>query len=373
MKLAFCLFKYFPFGGLQRDFLKIAKACEARGHEIHVITMSMEDKLPNTFNIHLLACKGFQNHQHCEGFAKQLKLLLEKSNYDIVIGFNKMPYLDLYYAADVCYQARTKKMRHIFYRLLPRYQTLVSLEKSIFEPGAKTKILYLAENQRQEYVDYYQTEQERFHLLSPGIEKKHITKSCAEEIRLQMRSLYNIHHDEFLLLMIGSGFKTKGLDRALISIASLPIQLRERCHFFIIGQDRAKQFIKLSHYLQINNQIKFLGGRHDVSNFLIAADLLLHPAYHETAGIVLLEALSCGLPILTVDICGYANHISQADAGIVLNSPFCQKTCNQQLLNMLTSSYRDTWRKNALAYAKETDLYNLAHHAVNFIEQLGKK
>ena len=37
MQLAFCLYKFFPFGGMQRDFLRIAQACQARGHAIREI------------------------------------------------------------------------------------------------------------------------------------------------------------------------------------------------------------------------------------------------------------------------------------------------------------------------------------------------
>jgi UDP-glucose:(heptosyl)LPS alpha-1,3-glucosyltransferase len=35
MRLAFVLYKYFPYGGLQRDALRIARACAARGHAVH--------------------------------------------------------------------------------------------------------------------------------------------------------------------------------------------------------------------------------------------------------------------------------------------------------------------------------------------------
>ena len=38
MQLAFVLYKYFPFGGLQRDFMRIALKCQARGHAIRVYT-----------------------------------------------------------------------------------------------------------------------------------------------------------------------------------------------------------------------------------------------------------------------------------------------------------------------------------------------
>ena len=58
--------------------------------------------------------------------------------------------------------------------------------------------------------------------------------------------------------------------------------------------------------------------------FLLAADLLLHPAYHENTGTILLEALVSGLPILTTDVCGYAHYVQEAKAGCVLTSPFQQ-------------------------------------------------
>lgn len=40
MIVAFCLYKYFPFGGLQRDFMRIAQTVAARGHHVRVYTQS---------------------------------------------------------------------------------------------------------------------------------------------------------------------------------------------------------------------------------------------------------------------------------------------------------------------------------------------
>ena len=41
MIVAFCLYKYFPFGGLQRDFMRIASTVAARGHHVRVYTQSV--------------------------------------------------------------------------------------------------------------------------------------------------------------------------------------------------------------------------------------------------------------------------------------------------------------------------------------------
>jgi hypothetical protein len=46
LKLAFCLFRYFPFGGVQRNFLRIAELCALRGHEAHLYTLRWDGPPP---------------------------------------------------------------------------------------------------------------------------------------------------------------------------------------------------------------------------------------------------------------------------------------------------------------------------------------
>lgn len=51
MIVAFCLYKYFPFGGLQRDFMRIASTVAARGHHVRVYTQSWEGDCPEAFEL----------------------------------------------------------------------------------------------------------------------------------------------------------------------------------------------------------------------------------------------------------------------------------------------------------------------------------
>ena len=52
LNLAFCLFKYFPFGGLQVDFMQISKICLDRGHKVDVYTISWNGEKPEGFLRH---------------------------------------------------------------------------------------------------------------------------------------------------------------------------------------------------------------------------------------------------------------------------------------------------------------------------------
>ncbi len=368
MKLAFCLFKYFPFGGLQRDFLRIARECARRGHEVDVFTMAWEGELESAISIHIISVTGVQNHVRAQQFVKQIQPKL--AHYDWVVGFNKMPLLDIYYAADTCYQGKIRRQRGAWYRLMPRYRHGVAYEKAVFAADVNTRILLLSEAQKTEFMHFYRTQSERFELLPPGIAKDRIAPANAVEIRNHVRQKLAIQTDEFLLLLVGSGFKTKGLDRALLAYAALPDELRNRSYIYVIGKDNPALFQRQAKKLGISSRLKFLGGRNDVADFLLAADILLHPAYNENTGTVLLEALASGLPVLTTDVCGYADYINEARAGRVLPSPFQQIEFNQALAAMLLSHERANWGKNALAFAEQADIYSLPEKAVDFIESL---
>src|SRR3990167_6682321 len=169
MKLAFCLFKYFPYGGLQRDFLRISQACKQRGHDVHVYTTEWQGDLEPGITLHLIKAKACQNHASNRVFAEQVQAELKKNPYDLVVGFNKLPGLDIYYAADVCYQSRINMQRSVFYRLLPRYRQLIKYEEAVFARGKATEIMMISSLQQPEFIHYYKTEFERFHLLTPGI------------------------------------------------------------------------------------------------------------------------------------------------------------------------------------------------------------
>lgn len=371
MRLVFCLFKYFPFGGLQRDFLRIAQESVARGHTVDVYTMQWEGEIPAGITVNNIAVSGLSNHRCALQFIKKLQQSLRRKNYNVIVGFNKMPGLDVYYAADSCYAAKAQAQHRWFYRCMPRYRYFFYNEKAVFHQDAKTKILLLSNAEKKHFITYYQTPEQRFYLLPPGISRDRIAPENAQEIRQSFRQEFSIADTQQLLLMVGSGFRTKGVDRAIQALASLPLALKKNTLLMIIGADNEKPYLKLAQRLSVVDQIKFLGGRHDVPRFLLGADLLIHPAYRENTGTVLLEAIVAGLPVLASEVCGYAHHIVQADAGLMIPEPFRQEQFNHMLLETLMTMDKKHWQKNALTYAQRADIYRLPQSAVDVIEVIG--
>ena len=138
----------------------------------------------------------------------------------------------------------------------------------------------------------------------------------------------------------------------------------------VLGEDSPRRYRRLAKRLDIGDRVVFLGGRDDVLDLMLGADLLVHPAIEEATGIVLLEALAAGLPVVVTDVCGYAQRVASARAGILLPSPFSQEQLDRAVMRYLDGIFRSDCRESALLYARLTDLYSLHRAGADLIEQL---
>ena len=368
MIVAFCLYKYFPFGGLQRDFMRIAQTVAARGHQVRVYTQFWEGEHPESFELILVPVKSRTNHGRNAEYYAWVQNHLREHPVARVVGFNKMPGLDVYYAADVCYAEKVAQEKGFFYRLTSSYRHYAAFERATFEQGKSTQLLMLTDKQIADFQKHYQTESERFHILPPGIYPDRKYSCQIPDARQVYRQKNGLMGSQNVLLQVGSDFTRKGVDRTLNAMASLPESLRQNTQLFIVGQDKPGKFAALAEKLGIHRNVHFFSGRNDVAELMAAADILLHPAYQEAAGIVLLEAVTAGLPVLTTSVCGYAHYIADANCGAVIAEHFRQDALNEILLKALTQpALREAWAENARNYADTQDLYSLADKAADII------
>ncbi len=370
MQLAFLINNFYPFGGLEKNFLRIVHACLEKGHKIKIFTMSWEGEQPPGMEIELLPVKGLTNHGRAQSFVRLLSAVLENSNFDLIIGFNRMPGLDLYYAADVCYVIDINRRRGPLSKLTRRYHVYAEFERAVFGRNSSTHIMYLSEVEMENYISIYNTPKERFHYLPPGIDKERIRAAINPETRIRKRKELGLQEQDLMLLAIGSDFKRKGLSRSIVAIAALPEDVRKRTHLYIIGKGEMKKYQRQAKRAELEAHVHFLGVRKDVPFFLAAADILLHPAVTENTGNVILEAMVAGLPVLTTAICGYSFHVKRADAGYVVMEPFQQHEMNRRLRQMIDSPLLKKWGMNGYIYADKEDFYTRPLAAVKIIESL---
>ena len=373
MHIAFAVFKVFPHGGVARDLRKFATACLARGHEVRVYAMVWHDvPLPGA-EIVLLPRRGLRSHVRQRRFAGSVATHLGANPVDLLVGMNKMPGLDVYYAGDSCFEDKARNQRPWFYRLTPRYHHYARFERAVFSGAADTRILAISTPQTALYRAIYGTPAHRFHALPPGIERDRAAPSAA--LRATTRAVLGIGERDQVLLFLGSGFVKKGLDRVLRGMAALPGRGAAKLHLLVVGDDRPGRFERLAKRLDIASQVRFLGGRDDVPALLAVADASVLPAYDENTGTAILESAVAGVPVLTTANCGYAAYIERAVAGIVTPMPFEQARFNADLARLLDSAgaaEREAWSRNGRRLGEDPSLYGMVPRVADLLERFAR-
>lgn len=367
MKLAFVAFRYSPYGGLERDMLAMAQLCQARGHDVLIITASWDGPLPSDMKLALVPVqKSLTNPRKDSQIVAAILKRLEQEQDRLVIGFNKMPGLHLYYAADRCFAAKAYQERGFFYRLMPRTRQKLAFEKAIFESSSTTHCLMIAEGEIARYQDWYGTQDSRFHLLPPGIRRDRVMPPDYEAQRARLRQAHGIQADQRLVLLVGSNYRLKGVDIAIEALAQLGA---ENALLWVAGEDAPGPYLRLAERLGLKARVRILGARQDISELLWSADLLVHPAHSENTGTVLLEAMVAGLPVIASDTCGYAPYILKHQMGQALPTPVDAKLL-AETMKVVLAEPRETWVSRGQDFARE-DIYSMTERAAEVIEGLG--
>src|SRR5207247_38210 len=96
---------------------------------------------------------------------------------------------------------------------------------------------------------------------------------------------------------------------------------RERFRLLVVGSPRLAGYRRLARRLGIEKQVRFLGPRKDVHHCFFAADFLVHPTFYDPCSLVVLEALACGLPVVTSRYNGASELLSPRRDGYVISDP----------------------------------------------------
>jgi UDP-glucose:(heptosyl)LPS alpha-1,3-glucosyltransferase len=233
------------------------------------------------------------------------------------------------------------------------------LERRLFGAGSTASILVLARPQLEAYRRAWGTPEERFRLLPPTLDPARRRPELRRIVRPKMRAELGVTDVSPVWLSVARAARTKGLDRTVAALAHFPT-----AKILVAGLSPASpdgEWIgRLARNAGVADRLRLLGHREDIPALMAAADLLVHPARLDITGTAILEAVANGLPAIVSGLCGYAEHVQNADAGIVLAEPFRRDALLAALAAAADASRRDRWSANGARYGADPSL-SLGH------------
>ena len=371
MKFLLAIYKYNPFGGLQRDTLRLIQELTGRGHEVIVFTTAWDGPEPPAgTKLELVpASKLRSNHTNMVKFAEVFRRRLEQHDFDVSVAMSRIPGADFYFAADVCMKTYWSNLHSAFaLRFNPRYAAYLKLEQAVAAPPSRTRIACIAQVQMRDYAAAYSTEPDRMFLLPPGMDPacRRPPEPEAEAIRAEIRKANGAAPNDMVVLIVSNSIYNKGTDRAIAALGALPDERKNNIRLWLVGKLPENEIRKAIHDAGLAEQSVLFGQTDGVRDFMLGADLFLHPARNESAGSALIEAMAAGLPVLTTDICGFAPFVQNATK-TVLESPFSQEKMVSLLSDMLPCL--DDLKQQTLACAEKEDFCSRARVFADILEK----
>jgi D-inositol-3-phosphate glycosyltransferase len=229
------------------------------------------------------------------------------------------------------------------------------------------RIIVATEKERQNLIQYYDALPEKIGVVPCGVNMELFRPVARAAARRELGLT-----DEKVLLFVGRIDPLKGIDRLLKALPLLPS--RERLKLVIIGGDEnsrpeIEKLKKLAVELKIQDSVRFEGLiKHDqLPYYYSAADVCTVPSYYESFGLVALEALACGTPVLATDVGDMKNIIRPGETGYVAEDNTPEKIA-EGIVRLLSGPERD--RESILAVRASVSRFGWSNIAAKVIAEL---
>jgi glycosyltransferase involved in cell wall biosynthesis len=183
----------------------------------------------------------------------------------------------------------------------------------------------------------------------------------------QVRQAYRADHGvegRFVALVVANLIAEKGVDVALRALALTPAAV---VLWVVGGGVEADNLQALSHKLGVAERVRFFGQQTLVEPFMQAADCLLCPSlWAEAAGLVNLEALSSGLPVLASRIGGIPEYVEDGKTGLLF--PPANHEALAALMCRLAGHPAECRRLSAQARASAVERFSVANNINDYLD-----
>lgn len=202
-------------------------------------------------------------------------------------------------------------------RLLHRrlyYGLIMALERRVYT-NHRNRLILIAKKTAQELQNTFRRN-DNSTVVYTGLTHDVFNPENCLRLRQNSRKEEDLSEDDFCLLMIGNGWKNKGLPVVLASLQRLN---DSSIRLMVVGKDDSRPYEMLAREYGVEKSVRFLPPRSDVISYYSAADVVIGPSLEDTFALPTVEAMACGLPVITSVANGASELIVNGRDGLLLS------------------------------------------------------
>ena len=265
--------------------------------------------------------------------------------------------------------ARTEAEREGEYR--------INGEKQVLRRANRITVATLAELTQLRFL--YKADSSKMVVIPPGVDLGHFYPIPSDEAKLYV----GLKPEDRMVLFVGRIEPLKGVDTLINAMCCLKLKDASRpVHLAIIGGDPSasresmtvemKRLQALCDELALGQTVVFLGKRDQdkLPYFYSAAEVLVMPSHYESFGMVALEAMACGTPVIASEVGGLAYLVRDGETGFTIPAEEPDTLCEKLTWLLNDPELHARMSNRAAEYAQDYAWEKIATQIVDLYRKL---
>jgi UDP-glucose:(heptosyl)LPS alpha-1,3-glucosyltransferase len=326
MKIALVRQRYNPYGGAERFVERAMTALAARDVELTLLARAWSDAPGAGEHRRLIRCDPFYIGRVWRdwSFARAVCAAVKTQGFDLVQSHERISCCDVYRAGDGVHRqwlANRKRAAGVWERIAltlnPYHWYTLAAEKRLFESPRLRAVICNSNMVKQELRRHFGLAESKLRVIYSGVDLALFHPGLRPVWRERKRAELGIADAAMVFLFVGSGFRRKGLPQLLRALSGV-----RDAHLVVVGADKElPRLRRVAEQAKLSGRVHFAGGQEDVKPWYGMADCFVLPTLYDPFPNAALEAMACGLPLVTSLQCGAAEFVESGVEGYVCRDP----------------------------------------------------
>jgi UDP-glucose:(heptosyl)LPS alpha-1,3-glucosyltransferase len=328
-------------GGGERQIGYLIEGLLAQGHRVHLFSEQPPGSEPveGLIRSHIPGIPVSRAFRAL-GFAFMARAAVRRAGLAVVQSFDRTLGQQIYRAGEGVHREWLQRKRRSLSGVARGWShvnvydhAILALERRVF-----SQTPWIIPNSRRgeaEVARHYGVSRERMRTIYNGVDTERFHRGVRRRFREGQRAAWGVSSGELVLLCVGSGFHRKGLGAAIEALAVLRRRGLRHVRLVVVGRGRPGPYLRLASGLGVAALVQWDGQRADVERCYAGADVFVLPTLYDPFANACLEAMACGLPVVTTVANGAAELMRDGIHGAVLHDAPGAEALAEALLPML--------------------------------------
>lgn len=315
LRIAVVVPKYGLVGGAENVVFELTErlAVDPR-FDLHVFANRWRaGKAPVRF--HKVPIIGFPRWVRPVSFARLAARAVERVGCDLIHSHDRLYRMDVLTFHGIPHAEWIRATKRPRLSLFDR--AVAAVERRGLMTSPPPQVLAVSGLVRDELLKVYPLPRDRVRVCHPGVDTAPFDAVPREAARRAVRTRHGWPPDAVVALFVSMNFGLKRLDLVLQAMAAAGDAVAG-LRLLVAGKGDARRFSDMAGSLGLGDRVVFAGVRRDLPEYYRASDMCLLPSRFDTFGLVVLEAMAAGIPVVITDRVGARDLVEDGVNGFVV-------------------------------------------------------